>query len=66
MVDYMVWFLAASALGNAVLAYRQIFKKSNVLTIDAQKLLKDITSGGAIVRIQVLDTSALFYRSPKG
>lgn len=57
--------LGVSVALNAVLAF-SLFKKKHVLTVDAKRLLHEITTGGAAVRIEVLDTSALFYRSPKG
>jgi hypothetical protein len=65
-VDYIVnVFLTASVVINLVLAHR-LYKKKNVLTVDAKHLLHELTTGGAVVKIEVLDTSALFYRSPKG
>lgn len=65
-MDYLViGFLAASAALNLLLSYR-LFKKDRVLTIDAKRLLHEITSGGAVIRLEVLDASQLFLRSPRG
>jgi len=65
-MDYVVNVsLTASAVLNLALLYR-LYKKKNVLTVDAKRLLHELTTGGAVLRIEVLDTSALFLRSPKG
>lgn len=65
-MSYLVYIVVGSLILNAYLAFRLYIKKANILTVDAKALLNDITSGGATVKIQVLDTGALFYRSPKG
>lgn len=68
-MDYLVLSLGALALSmvaNLWLAYRHFIKKSNVLTVDAKKLLNDLMGSGATVRIQVLDSGSLMYRSPRG
>ncbi len=36
------------------------------VTYDARKLLHDLTSGKALVKIEAVDTSDLFFRSFKG
>ena len=42
-------------------------KGKEVLNVDAQQLLHDITRhGNAVLEIKVLDPSQLFYRSPNG
>lgn len=65
-MDYFVYaILGTSLLANAYLGF-VLYRKRSTLTTDAKKLLSEILSGGAVVRVDVLDTSALMYRSPKG
>jgi hypothetical protein len=65
-MEYVVYvLLTGSVLLNAFLGIRFLNKK-NILTTDAKQLLHELTTGGAVVKIEILDTSALFYRSPKG
>jgi hypothetical protein len=65
-MEYFVYALAAASL--ALNAYLYFWRKdqSQVLSIDAKRLLSDLTNGKAIVEVRVLDTSALFLRSPRG
>jgi hypothetical protein len=66
-MDYVVYLgLGLSLSANALLSYLYFFKKSHVLTVEAQKLLADLMAGGATVRMQVLDSANLLYRSPRG
>lgn len=65
-MDYLVFvFLGISLVANATLTYLHL-KRPATLTKDAKALLNEILSGGAIVKIDVLDAGALMYRSPKG
>lgn len=63
VVNYL---LGASLVLNVGLAYFLRQKRQRPLTTDAKQLLHELTTGGAVVKVEVLDTSALFYRSPRG
>lgn len=65
MVEIVSALLVVSLILNALLAF-YFFKKPKALTQDAKALLAEILSGSAVVKIQVLDPSGLFYRSPRG
>lgn len=54
-----------SFIANAFLAYK-LYKKKHILNVDAQRLLSNILSGSTVVKIDVIDPSGLFYRSPRG
>jgi hypothetical protein len=65
-MDYVVLAgLSVSLCLNAFLGFRHI-KKKHILNVGAKELLAELMTGTAVVRIQVVDTSGLFYRSPKG
>ena len=65
-MEYILGFsLLVSLCANAWLGFL-FYKKKHVLTQDAKALLAELMSGQAILKIQVLDPSGLFYRSPKG
>lgn len=65
MDELVLVALAVSLVANAVLAYC-FYRKKHVLTVDARALLHEFTSGRAIIDIKVLDTTGIFYRSPRG
>lgn len=53
--------LALSVAGN--LYQHNLKKKDKKLTVDARQLLHDLTAGGAIVRVSVIDPDGLMiYR----
>jgi hypothetical protein len=55
-----------SALFNVLLTYKlTAVKKTAPLTTDAQKLLANIASSNAILRIDVVDPGDILLRSPK-
>ena len=61
-----VLFLSSVSL-NAYLAIRlKRSKKQPAPTLDAQALMHDLMSGGAVLKITVLNPEGLFLRSPKG
>jgi hypothetical protein len=67
-MDYFVFtFLGLSLLGNAAFAVL-FYKKKYVVThtVDAKELLAQIMSGPAIVKIDVMDPTSFFVRSPRG
>ncbi len=41
-------------------------KKSPQPTLDAQRLLHDMTNGSALLRISVIDPTDMMIRSPRG
>ena len=54
--------LTASFLGNLYQHYKT--KKSKPIAQDARQLLHDLTKGGAVVRVSVIDPEGLmFYRT---
>ncbi len=57
--------LAGSLLANAVFVYR-LFLRRGALSTDARLLLGELARGKAIIKVEVLDTAGLFYRSPRG
>ena len=65
MVNLVYTLLTASVALNVFLGI-SLYRKKHVLNIDAKRLLHELTAGGAVVKIEVLDTSALFLRSPRG
>lgn len=65
MNEICLGLLFVSLLANGFLAWRLINKK-HVLNQDAKALLAEIMSGSAVIKIQVIDPTGLFYRSPKG
>lgn len=65
MDNFVYAGLVLSLALNAYLAYRFI-RKEHVLTKDAQALLSELTRGKAVLRVEVLDPTGLFYRSPRG
>lgn len=58
--------LSISIAANAYQAYRaKTNKKKPALDLTAQDLLRDLMRGGAVVRLEVIDQSQLFLRSPR-
>lgn len=51
---------------NAFQAYlAKINRKKKAPDLTAQDLLRDLMAGGAVLRIEVIDQSQLFLRSPR-
>lgn len=59
--------LGLSLLTNAVLTYKLVKKpkKQEVYTVEAKDLLSNLLSGSSLVKIECLDPSAVFKRSPR-
>lgn len=65
-MEYLVYVGLALSLGlNGYLALK-FFKKEHVVNVDAKRLLAEIMNGKAVVEIKLLDTSNMFFRSPRG
>jgi hypothetical protein len=65
MDNFVLAGLIASLLLNAILIYRE-YSKKKPLSVEASKLLGELTRGKAVVEVRVLDAAGLFYRSPRG
>jgi hypothetical protein len=66
-MDYLVYIsLGLSLAANLILGLMIFRQKNKTLTVDAKRLLSEILSGPAIVKIDVIDASQLFLRSPRG
>ena len=66
--ELLVWvFFVLSLLINLALIFYVIKKKPSQkqLTIDARMILQDLISGPALVKIEYLDRSEVFLRSPR-
>lgn len=56
--------LVVSLIVNAILFYTRLRARKQPMAQDARQLLADLTKGGAIVRVEVIDPEGLMvYRS---
>lgn len=65
MDNFVLAGLTASLLLNIVLIYRA-YSQKKPLSIEASKLLGELSRGKAVIEVRVLDAAGLFYRSPRG
>jgi hypothetical protein len=65
MDNFVLVGLGVSLCLNAYLGFR-FYRKEHVLAVDAQNLLSQLARGKTVLKIEVLDTAALFLRSPRG
>ena len=66
-MDYLLYFfLFISLLSNIFLSFLLIKKKKITLSKDARLLLSELSSGSAIIKVDVIDAAGIFYRSSKG
>ena len=66
VLSCLTFLLIFSLAMNIILVLRlRRLKTSPKQSVDARQLLHDLTKGRAIVKIEILDPSELFYRSPK-
>ena len=66
MLIYTVTALVISVLLNALLAYKlkKSPPKATEHALDAKQLLSDLLNGGAMVKVEVVDPTNIFLRSP--
>lgn len=66
-MEIIAGLLAFSVLGNLGLLFLYLKKNKTIIThsIEARELLKDLLSGSALIKIQVVDKESIFLRSPK-
>lgn len=66
-MEIVASLLALSVLVNLLLTYLYIRKNKTTVThsIDARELLRELLSGSALLKIQVVDKDSIFLRSPK-
>lgn len=65
-VAFAVKFADEYGKNAALRSQLEAAKKAPALTVDAEKLLHDLTRGPAIIRVEVIDPKNLFLRSPNG
>jgi len=59
--------IAANCVLATLLTLRRSQKSDPKLTLDAQDLLHDLTTKGkAVVKVEVIDVSNFYLRSPRG
>ena len=66
MLEVLVALLAISVVSNVFQYYllgKQ--KKSKQLTTDAKEVLRDLLNGETLLKIEVVDKSSIFLRSPR-
>lgn len=64
MDDLVNVLLCASVLLNGYFFFT-LRKKSRTFTVDAKRLLNELTGGPALIKLEVLDASQFFLRSPR-
>ena len=69
MTDYILYLLLlVSLLINIFLIYRikSVKSKPRPESLELQEFIHDLTQGSGLIRIQRVDSSSLFLRSPRG
>jgi hypothetical protein len=67
MLTYILVSLLILSTAVNVFLYREYKKPAKkTVTVDAQAMLHDMMSGGAMLEIRVLNTEDYFLKSPRG
>ena len=66
-MDYFMYMFFISLIIN-VFSTIHFFKKKQSITLtkDARLLLSELSSGKAIIKVEVIDAAGIYYRSPRG